>query len=355
MIEPGGTRTSPVVSGGGRLLEVEDLRTVFHTRAGVLCAVDGVSFHLDRGEVFSVVGESGSGKSVTAMSIMRLIGYPGEIVGGSIEFNGRNLLDLKERDMRNVRGSEISMIFQDPMTALNPVYEIGYQISEPLRRHRGLSRKDARDAAVDALRRVGIPDAQKRIKDRPHQFSGGMRQRAMIAMAMITDPLLLIADEPTTALDVTIQAQILDLILEISDEHGTAVMLISHDLGVVANVSDRMAVMYGGQIHESGSARDVFEDPFGPYTWGLMAAVPRLDTDLGATLRHIPGQPPSLIEVPTGCRFSPRCEYAENRCETSLPRLDLVAPGHTVRCHLADSEGWTRVRTVAIARDRSSG
>jgi oligopeptide/dipeptide ABC transporter ATP-binding protein len=336
------------------LLAVDRLRTVFHMIGGELVAVDGVSFDVRRGEVFSIVGESGSGKSVTAMSIMGLIGYPGEIVSGSIQFDGRDLRGLTQRAMRDVRGSEISMIFQDPMTALNPVYDIGDQVAEPLRRHRGLSRKDALDAAVDALRRVGIPDAERRINDRPHQFSGGMRQRAMIAMAMITEPKLLIADEPTTALDVTIQAQILDLILEISDERDTSVILISHDLGVVANVSDRMVVMYGGQIHESGTAAEVFHDPYGPYTWGLLAAVPRLDTELGATLVHIPGQPPSLITPPTGCRFSPRCSSVRDECHTTLPELIAVGRGHSVRCHFAAEDDWTHRRGLVVAGEAGS-
>ncbi len=348
---PGGDHADHGAPSTDVLLGVEDLRTVFHMRGGELVAVDGVSFDVRRGEVFSIVGESGSGKSVTAMSIMRLIGYPGEIVSGSIRFDGRELRGLSEREMRSVRGSEISMIFQDPMTALNPVYEIGDQVAEPLRRHRGYSRKDARDAAIEALRRVGIPDAERRVDDRPHEFSGGMRQRAMIAMAMITEPRLLIADEPTTALDVTIQAQILDLILEISEERGTSVVLISHDLGVVANVSDRMVVMYGGQIHESGSATEVFHEPYGPYTWGLLGAVPRLDTELGTTLQHIPGQPPSLIAPPPGCRFNPRCPHAQDACRATVPDLLAVGDGHLVRCHFAAEPGWPERRDLVGAAE----
>jgi oligopeptide/dipeptide ABC transporter ATP-binding protein len=343
--------TGDAVVDDGPLLSVDGLRTVFKMHAGNLVAVDGVSFEVGRGEVFSIVGESGSGKSVTAMSIMGLIAHPGEVVDGSIRFAGRELRGLPDKQMRAIRGAEISMIFQDPMTALNPVFEIGYQVGEPLRIHRGYSKKDALDAAVEALRRVGISDAEKRINDRPHEFSGGMRQRAMIAMAMITEPKLLIADEPTTALDVTIQAQILDLLLEICDERGTSVMLISHDLGVVASISDRMVVMYGGQVHEYGPALQVFEDPHGPYTWGLLAAVPRLDTDLGDSLRHIPGQPPSLIDPPTGCRFHPRCVHARDECATEAPDLVKRNGTHATRCHFSDEPGWTEQRFLEVAGD----
>ncbi len=326
---------------GDPLLSVSDLRTVFHTHAGELVAVDGVSFDVARGEVFSIVGESGSGKTVTAMSVMGLIQHPGEIVGGSIRFDGRELREASAREMRAVRGAEISMIFQDPMTALNPVYEIGDQVGEPLRTHRGLSKADALDAAVEALRQVGIPDAERRIHDRPHEFSGGMRQRAMIAMALITEPKLLIADEPTTALDVTIQAQILDLLLDISADRGTSVLLISHDLGVVANVSDHMVVMYGGQIHEAGPALEVFGGPYGPYTWGLMAAVPRLDTDPEEPLNPVPGQPPSLTDIPPGCRFSPRCGHARDICAIEQPEMVSLDDSHRVRCHFATEPEWT--------------
>jgi len=330
------------------LLTVEGLRTVFHMRSGDLFAVDDVSFDVMPGEIFSIVGESGSGKSVTAMSIMGLISDPGEVVSGSIHFEGKDLVTLAEHQMRSIRGSEISMIFQEPMTALNPVYEIGDQVAEPLRRHHGYSRKDARDAAIEALRRVGIPDAPNRINDRPHEFSGGMRQRAMIAMAMITEPKLLIADEPTTALDVTIQAQILDLIQEISEEQGTSVLLISHDLGVVANVSDRIVVMYAGQIHETSTAAGVFNQPLGPYTWGLLAAVPRLDTEIGTALRHIPGQPPSLLDPPDGCRFAPRCAHRRDACASTTPDLSIVGSGHKVRCHFAGESDWVSRRRLPL-------
>jgi oligopeptide transport system ATP-binding protein len=336
------------------LLSVKNLRTEFDMREGTLLAVDDVSFDIQRGEIFSIVGESGSGKTVTAMSIMGLIAPPGKIVSGSIHFDGQDLRSLSERDLRAIRGSEISMIFQDAMTALNPVYSIGDQVSEALRRHRGYNRKESLDAAVEALRKVGIADADKRIRDHPHEFSGGMRQRAMIAMAMITEPKLLIADEPTTALDVTIQAQILELILKITEEQGTSVLLISHDLGVVASISDQMMVMYGGQVHESGSAEQVFTDPHGPYTWGLLASVPRLDSDLGKVLDHIPGRPPSLTDIPPGCHFHPRCMQSREVCGLDAPTRISAAEGHDVLCHFAAEPQWSANRVLGVAHEGST-
>ena len=350
-IDIAGTPLSTRDEGCEPLLSVKSLRTEFDMSEGTLLAVDDVSFEVQRGEIFSIVGESGSGKTVTAMSIMGLIAPPGKIVSGSVHFDGQDLRSLSERDLRAIRGSEISMIFQDAMTALNPVYSIGDQVGEPLRRHSGYNRKESSDAAVEALRKVGIPDAEKRIREHPHEFSGGMRQRAMIAMAMITEPKLLIADEPTTALDVTIQAQILELILEIAEEQGTSVLFISHDLGVVASISDQMMVMYGGQVHESGSADQVFNDPHGPYTWGLLSSVPRLDSDLGKALDHIPGRPPSLIDRPPGCHFHPRCTHSRDVCGIDAPMRVSTADDHDVLCHFAAEPQWSANRVLDIAHE----
>ena len=321
------------------LLEVKDLRTQFRTRAGVVRAVDGVSFHLDEGELLGLVGESGCGKSITSLSVMRLVGPPGRIVGGEILFAGENLLAASDERMREIRGDDIAMIFQDPMTSLNPVYTVGEQIAEALRLHRKLNRKQARDAAVEAMREVAIPDPGRRADDYPHQLSGGMRQRVMIAMALACDPRLLIADEPTTALDVTIQAQILELIDELRRTRNLAVLLITHDLGVVAEVADRVAVMYTGRIVEESPVDELFARPKHPYTEGLLRSVPKL-TEAGVNranrLQTIEGTVPKPTNLPEGCHFAPRCPHRMPRCtEGDLPLYQLEG-GVAVRCVLYD-------------------
>ena len=302
------------------LLEVDDLHMHFFTRDGVVKAVDGVSFALEAGETLGVVGESGSGKSVTALSIMRLVPEPpGKVVSGDIRFKGESILEMSEKQQRKIRGNRIAMIFQDPMTSLNPVYRIGKQIAEPLRLHRDLGRKEAWAAAVELLDRVGIPKAKDRARDYPHEFSGGMRQRAMIAMALACGPDIVIADEPTTALDVTIQAQILELMEEIQERTKSAIIMITHDLGVVADMADHVMVMYAGRPVEYGTADQVFYDPLHPYTWGLLESLPRHDVDEKGLLCPIKGQPPSLINLPSGCAFNPRCSYAKDMCCRETP------------------------------------
>jgi oligopeptide/dipeptide ABC transporter ATP-binding protein len=324
------------------LLEVKDLRTYFQTRAGLVRAVDGISFYLDRGELLGLVGESGCGKSITALSIMRLVAPPGKIAGGEILFDGRDLLKLSNAEMRSVRGNDIAMIFQDPMTSLNPVFTVGDQIGEALRLHRKLSRREARAAAVEAMREVSIPDPALRAADYPHQLSGGMRQRVMIAMALACDPKLVIADEPTTALDVTIQAQILELLNDLRRTRELAVLLITHDLGVVAEVADRVAVMYTGQIVEQSPVDELFARPKHPYTEGLLRSVPKLTTaavEPNARLQTIEGTVPRPTALPPGCHFEPRCPYRLPRCrEETIP---LYAIGETVvaRCVLYDPAG----------------
>jgi len=318
------------------LLEVCDLQTRFFTRAGVVRAVDGVSFELHPGETLGIVGESGCGKSVTALSIMRLVpSPPGRIVGGQVllheESRTRDLLRLPERQMRDIRGNVISMIFQDPMTSLNPVLTIGYQVAESLIVHRGMSADAARRRAIDLLDEVGIPAARDRLDDYPHQFSGGMRQRVLIAMAMACQPKLLIADEPTTALDVTIQAQILDLIMRLNDDFGTAVILITHDLGVVAELCQRVIVMYAGQIIENAPTDLLYSQPNHPYTLGLMRSVPHLGADVKRRLVPIRGMPPDLVSPPNGCRFRPRCPRAQSKCEEE-PELVAVGDDHRAAC-----------------------
>ena len=317
------------------LLEVSNLTTEFRTGRGTVRAVDSVSFHIDMGETLAVVGESGSGKSVTALSVLRLVpSPPGRIAGGSIRFEGRDLLSLSERDMRAMRGDRIAMIFQEPMSALNPSLPIGRQIAEPLTVHRGFPWPRAMEAAKSLLDRARVPDAAKRVDAWPHQFSGGMRQRAMIAMALACEPKLLIADEPTTALDVTVQAQILDLLKDITRETGSSLLLITHNLGIVARYADRIAVMYGGRIIETGTARDIFERPAHPYTEGLMASVPRLDSVAKAPLFAIPGQPPDLSDLPAGCAFAPRCAKRFDACAATRPELVAVGDGHQAACLL---------------------
>ncbi len=317
-----------------RLLQVEGLRTVFRGARGPVAAVNGVSFDIDAGETVGVVGESGSGKSVMALSLMRLIpDPPGRIVGGSVRFKGRDVLALSGRDLRRLRGSEIAMIFQDPMTSLNPMVRVERQMTEGIRLHLGLDRRAARDRAVEMLRLVGIPAAERRIRDYPHQFSGGMRQRVVIAIALSCNPSLLLADEPTTALDVTIQAQILELMRGLTRELNTAVMLITHDLGVVAGMCERILVMYGGAIVEEASRRDTFYHPRHPYTIGLLRSVPRLDRPRAERLEQIEGLPPDLSRLPSGCTFHTRCPFATERCRQETPLLREVGPGHRVACH----------------------
>ncbi len=322
------------------LLNISNLQTYFYTEDGVSKAVDGVDYYVRKGETLGVVGESGCGKSVTALSIMRLIPQPpGKIAGGEITFEGRSLLDLSPDEMRKIRGNKISMIFQEPMTSLNPVFTIGNQIAEAIQLHQGLSKKSALDRAIDMLKLVGIPSPEQRVKEYPHQLSGGMRQRAMIAMALSCNPSLLIADEPTTALDVTIQAQILDLMTSLKEEFNTSIILITHDLGVVAESVARVVVMYAGKIVEEADVYHIFENPLHPYTVGLLRSIPRLD--LTATkkerLQEIPGAVPIPSQLPTGCLFHPRCPRVMDICRQELPALKPSQEAdHAVRCWLYD-------------------
>ena len=321
------------------LLEVNHLKTYFFTRRGVVKAVDDVSFAVKAGQTLGVVGESGCGKSVTALSIMRLVADPpGKIVDGEINFNGENILDKNMDELTALRGSKISMIFQDPMTSLNPVFNVGYQIAETVKRHRkDISNDQAWKRSVEMLDLVRIPDAQRRAKNYPHEFSGGMRQRVMIAIALACNPQLLIADEPTTALDVTIQAQILDLMKGLSQEFGTAVMLITHDLGVVAGTCQYVNVMYAGHVVESAPVKQLFEKPAHPYTVGLLHSIPRMDESRGTRLTPIAGQPPDLLEPPKGCPYAPRCPKAQARCLQERPELAPVGRGEqTVACFYPD-------------------
>jgi oligopeptide/dipeptide ABC transporter ATP-binding protein len=317
------------------LLEVENLRVRFRTRHGILQAVDGVSFSVDAGEVVGIVGESGSGKSVTALSLLRLLPKTARIVGGSVRFDGQDLLAISERSMRQVRGNKLAMIFQDPMTSLNPTSPIGKQIAESYYLHRGGSWATALARAAELLDAVGVPDATARLRDYPHQFSGGMRQRAMIAMSLACSPKLLIADEPTTALDVTIQAQILQLLGDLQRKFGMAVLLITHDMGVVAETSDRVLVMYGGQVVEQGATAPLFAQPLHHYTNALLGCVPRIDgvgTERGSLI-SIQGSPPDLAHLPPGCRFAPRCPQAREQCSLQLPTLEPAVPRREVACH----------------------
>jgi peptide/nickel transport system ATP-binding protein len=320
------------------LLQVEDLKTHFFTRDGVVRAVDGVSFTIRPGETLALVGESGCGKSVTSLSVMRLIASPGRVVSGAIRFDGRDLLALSEPEMRKVRGNDISMVFQEPMTSLNPVLTVGGQIAETLVLHRGLGRAAAAARAIEMLRLVNIPEPARRAAEYPHQMSGGMRQRVMIAMALACDPKLLIADEPTTALDVTIQAQILDLMRALQAKTGAAILLITHDLGVVAEMAQRVVVMYAGRKVEEAPVLELFARPRHPYTRGLMSSMPRLGSAHGARkrLQEIPGVVPSLREPIAGCAFATRCPYAVERCRTETPALETKAEGHAVACWEAD-------------------
>ena len=323
------------------ILEIENLQTHFRTPDGINRAVDGVSFHVEAGETLAVVGESGCGKSVTAMSILRLIPEPPGKIAGAIRFNGKNLLDLSEVEMRSIRGNEISMIFQEPMTSLNPVLTVGRQIGETLRLHQGMSARQAEDRAIDMLKLVGIPEPERRVREYPHQLSGGMRQRVMIAIALACNPKLLIADEPTTALDVTIQAQILDLMRDLKHRVGAAIVLITHDLGVVAEVAERVVVMYAGRKVEEAKVGPLFRTPRHPYTQGLLGSVPKLGSSLAGTetrLQEIPGLVPSLKQKLQGCVFASRCNYATDLCRSVAPGLEEKAPGHIVACHYAVKE-----------------
>ena len=323
------------------LLEVEDLRTYFKTREGEVHAVDGVSFEVEQGSVLGIVGESGCGKSVTSLSIMGLVQSPGRIVSGSIHFDGRNLTTLPEKELEDIRGKQIAMIFQDPMTSLNPTLTIGTQITETLRRHLGLSKADARKRAIELLEEVHIPDAARRLKDYPHRFSGGMRQRVMIAIALSCNPKLLIADEPTTALDVTVQAGVLELLDELRREHGMTMIIISHNMGVIAETAEDVLVMYAGQVVEQASVTDVFDRPEHPYTEALLASLPDIeDKDpRNGRLTTIPGRPPDLLAPPEACRFAARCKYAGiDSCSTVAPQLREIRPGHWVRSQHPASE-----------------
>ena len=314
------------------LLKLEDLKTYFHTEDGVVKSVDGVTFEIYKGETLGVVGESGCGKSVTSLSIMRLIPTPpGKIAGGRILFEGEDLVTKSEAEMRKIRGNDISMIFQEPMTSLNPVYTVGDQIAEAIILHQKLSKKEALDKAIGMLRKVGIPSPEKRVHEYPHQLSGGMRQRVMIAMALSCNPKLLIADEPTTALDVTIQAQILELMKELKEEFNTAIMLITHDLGVVAEVCQRVAVMYAGKVVEYSGVDNIFGCPQHPYTWGLLKSIPKLDSP-AKRLMVIEGVVPNPLHLPEGCKFHPRCRFAQDKCRQSEPDIKEIKPGHSVRC-----------------------
>ena len=339
MSSPGDGRREPgdaATTGASTLLRVEDLRTYFYTRAGVARAVDGVSFSMAVGETVGMVGESGCGKSVTALSILRLIDPPGRIESGSrVYFESRELLGLDEEGIRQIRGNRIAMVFQEPMTALNPVFTIGDQVAEVARVHARASRRAAWDRAVEMLGLVGIPEPQQRAKTYPHQLSGGMRQRVLIAMALVMNPALLIADEPTTALDVTIQAQILELLADLRERLGLAVLLITHDLGVIAEAASRVLVMYGGQIVEEAPVRELFANPQHPYTQGLLEAIPRLGQGR-ERLAVIPGTVPPPTSWPSGCRFRDRCPFAWERCAAEHPPLYAVAGDHRARCHLVD-------------------
>ena len=335
-----------------RLLEVKDLGVEFTTEDGVVRAVDGVSFELERGKVLGIVGESGSGKSVTAMTIMGLTRDINASFRGEVNYEGRNLLEISDTEMQNFRGNEIGMIFQDPMTSLNPVYRIGEQIAEAIRAHEHVDKQAAKRRAVELLRQVGIPNPESRVDDFPHQFSGGMRQRAMIAIALACNPAILIADEPTTALDVTIQAQIVELISQLKDDFNSAVIMITHDLGVVADMADEIVVMYAGRVVERAPTRELFYDPQMPYTWGLLGSIPRLDGPKPERLHSIEGAPPSLIQLPQGCKFRPRCPHAFDKCMEE-PGLEnrVETPGHLDRCWL-DVDKKRSLREATIRGDQ---
>lgn len=335
------------------ILEVKDLQTSFFTDKFEVKAVDGVNFAVPKGKTLGIVGESGSGKSITALSILRLIQHPGKIIGGEVQFKGENLLDKSEAQMRKIRGNEISMIFQEPMTSLNPVYTVGQQISESFMIHQNMSKKEAMLRSAEMLELVGIPSPKQRVKQYPHELSGGMRQRVMIAIALACDPDLLIADEPTTALDVTIQAQILELMKDLQDRLGMSIIMITHDLGVVAETCDYVAVMYMGKVVEYAKVRDVFKAPKHPYTVGLLNSLPRHDVDLeDEELRVIEGSVPSPDNMPPGCRFAPRCPHASQICRDRLPDLEESDNGNQIRCWIYTDE-WDGEEGVDVSAERT--
>ena len=330
------------------LLSVKNLSTEFPVKKGIVRAVEDVSFDVDQGQILAIVGESGSGKSVTSLSIMGLLAEPGHVAGGSMEFEGKDLATLSEKQYRELRGNDMAMIFQEPMTSLNPVYRVGNQIVEAIRTHEKVSKAEAKARAVDLLRKVGIPSPEARINDYPHQMSGGMRQRVMIAMALACNPKLLIADEPTTALDVTIQAQILDLLRRLRDDTGMAVLLITHDLGVVSETADRVVVMYCGQVVEEAEVRTLFDHPMHPYTLGLLKSIPRLEDDDSKRLYMIKGMVPNPLEMPPGCHFSDRCDSCMDICREKIPNL-VDIDGHKVRCFLYENADGEAKSAAAIA------
>ncbi len=324
----------------GTLLEVKNLETRFFTQDGIVHAVNGISYELEKGETLAIVGESGSGKSVSVLSILRLIPHPpGRITGGEVWFEGKDLLKMSDSEIRHIRGNKIAMIFQDPMTSLNPVLTIGFQVMEALQIHMGMDKQQARERTIELLQMVGIPDAEKRLKDYPHQFSGGMRQRVMIAMGLACNPQILIADEPTTALDVTIQAQIVDLVKKLQKEIGMSVIWITHDLGVVAGIADKVIVMYAGSIVEEAPVKELYGNPRHPYTLGLLKSIPRMDRPRKEKLTPIKGLPPNLIDMPPGCPFAPRCEYRVERCLHEKPELREVGPNHRIACWIDIENG----------------
>ena len=327
----------------GTLLDVRNLHTHFFTKDGVVKAVNGISYTLNEGETLAIVGESGCGKSVGVMSLIRLIpSPPGKVVAGEVQFDGRDLLKLDDDEIRQVRGNRIAMIFQDPMTSLNPVLTIGFQIAEALQLHLGMNKEQSRKRSAELLEMVGIPSAANRLDDYPHQFSGGMRQRVMIAMGLSCNPQLLIADEPTTALDVTIQAQIVDLVTRLKEDIGMAIIWITHDLGVVAGMAERVIVMYAGFIVEAAAVRELYANPRHPYTLGLIGSLPRLDEDNPVRLQSIEGLPPDLIDLPHGCPFAARCDYRVEKCLVDNPVLEPVGPGHKIACWVDVTTGGSR-------------
>jgi peptide/nickel transport system ATP-binding protein len=344
-----------IAPGSAPFLDVRDLRVHFPTEDGIVKSVDGVSFALQKGKTLGIVGESGSGKSVTSLALLGLHKGTRAMVSGEVWLDGKELVAMPEKEMRGLRGNTVSMIFQDPLSALHPFFTVGAQIAEAYRVHHKVSKKEAKDRAVEMLKRVGIPQPERRVKDYPHQFSGGMRQRAMIAMSLVCNPALLIADEPTTALDVTVQAQILDLIRDLQEEFGSAVIIITHDLGVVADVADDILVMYGGRRIEYGTARDVLKEPEHPYTWGLFQSMPHIGGDVSQRLNPIPGSPPSLINLPGGCAFNPRCAHKgrvpDGLCAVKRPELLSVAGSakHLAACHLTE-ETKKEIRAGETAR-----
>ena len=343
------------VPEGSHLLEVDNLKMYFHTQDGVVKAVDGVSYTLDRGETLGVVGESGSGKSVTSLTIMGLIDMPpGRIEGGDVRYRGKSLLKMSEAEMQHIRGNDIAMIFQDPMTSLNPVYTIGRQLSEGMRLHLGYSKDQAMKRSIELLTMVGIPNAEQRVKDYPHEFSGGMRQRVMIAMALACDPDILIADEPTTALDVTIQAQIIELMQQMQEKNGNAIIMITHDLGVVADVADKIMVMYAGSPVEFGTADEIFYGSMHPYTWGLIRSIPKQIEDKKQPLTPIKGNPPSLVNAPKGCPFSPRCPYAKDICHQKKPEPYYTSTGHYTKCHFVNDPEFVKANAPETSRSAAA-